>query len=238
MKMIVSDYDNTIKRFYGIPNTIQKIDLILDLRYIKKFIEEGNLFNISSKRTITSIREEIEKYKVPYSYITANGGLVTFDKNDKLIYAEYLEKEMLIAIEELSKKTNLLENLTMYDVNGNKQKELKDELISVGLTVRNVRDTIAFFKSLNIDLGKYHLSHKRFGFSISNVVNKKIGIDLLLEKMDNKPEEIITVGDSFHDIEMIYEYNGWCIKDSELDLYNSGSINRIPNIRTLIKKVK
>ena len=56
--------------------------------------------------------------------------------------------------------------------------------------------------------------------------------------MDNKPEEIITVGDSFHDIEMIYEYDGWCIKNSELDLYNSGTINRIPNIRTLIKQTK
>lgn len=238
MKMIVSDYDNTIKRFYSIPNIIQKLDLKQDLRYIKKFIEEGNLFNISSKRTITSIREEIEKYKVPYSYVTAHGGLVTFDKSDKLVYAEYLEKEMLIAIEELSKKTNLLENIVAYDVNGKRQDDLKEELISISLTVKNVRDTIAFLKSVNIDFSKYHLSHERFGFSISNVVNKKIGIDLLLEKIDNKPSEIITVGDSFHDIEMIYEYNGWCIKDSELDLYSSDIINRTPNIRTLIKRVK
>ncbi len=238
MKMIVSDYDNTIKRFYSKPNIIQKIDLKKDLRYIKNFIEEGNLFTISSKRTMPSIREEIEKYKVPYSYVTAHGGLVTFDNNDKLVYAEYLEKAMLKAIEELSQKTNLLENIDAYDVNGKRQDDLKDELISVGLTVRDVRDTITYFKSLNIDLSKYHLSHGKFGFWISNVMNKKIGIDLLLENMDNKPSEIITVGDSFHDIEMIYEYNGWCIKNSELDLYNSDSINRTPNIRTLIKKVK
>ena len=238
MKMIVSDYDNTIKRFHGIPNTIQKLDLKLDLRCIKKFIEEGNLFTISSKRTITSIREEIEKYKVPYSYLTTYGGLVTFDNNNELVYAEYLQNEILKAIEELSQKTNLLESITAFDANGKRQEDLKEELISISLIVKDVRDTIEFFKSININLSKYHLSHERFGFSISNVVNKKIGIDLLLDKMNNKPSEIITIGDSFHDAEMIYEYDGWCIKDSELDLYNTGSINRTPNIRTLIKRIK
>ena len=238
MKMIVSDYDNTIKRFYGIPNTIQKIDLILDLRYIKKFIEEGNLFNISSKRTITSIREEIEKYKVPYSYVTAHGGLVTFDNNDQLVHAEYLHKEILQAIETLSKTTNLLQSIRTSDEYGNRKQDLKDKLILIRLSVRNIRDTMDFFRNLNIDLNKYHFSYDNHGFWISNVINKNIGIKLLLNQMNQQPNEIITIGDSFHDVEMIYEYDGWCIKNSELDLYNSGTINRIPNIRTLIKKVK
>lgn len=238
MKMIVSDYDNTIKRFYGIPNTIQKIDLILDLRYIKKFIEEGNLFNISSKRTITSIREEIEKYKVPYSYVTAHGGLVTFDNNDQLVHAEYLHKEILQAIETLSKTTNLLQSIRTSDEYGNRKQDLKDKLILIRLSVRNIRDTMDFFRNLNIDLNKYHFSYDNHGFWISNVINKNIGIKLLLNQMNQQPNEIITIGDSFHDVEMIYEYDGWCIKNSELDLYNSGTINRIPNIRTLIKQTK
>ena len=238
MKMIVSDYDNTIKRFYGIPNTIQKIDLILDLRYIKKFIEEGNLFNISSKRTITSIREEIEKNKVPYSYVTAHGGLVTFYNNDQLVHAEYLHKEILQAIETLSKTTNLLQSIRTSDEYGNGKQDLKDKLILIRLSVRNIRDTMDFFRNLNIDLNKYHFSYDNHGFWISNVINKNIGIKLLLNQMNQQPNEIITIGDSFHDVEMIYEYDGWCIKNSELDLYNSGTINRIPNIRTLIKQTK
>lgn len=238
MKMIVSDYDGTIKRFYSKPNLIQKIDLKQDLSHIKKFIEEGNLFTISSKRTITSIREEIEKYKVPYSYVTAHGGLVTFDKDDKLIYAEYLNKEILRAIEELSKSRDLLRSIIAYDENGNRKKDLKDELILIGLSVRNIRDTMDFFRSLNIDLNEYSFSCNNYNIWIHNIINKNIGIEKLLQHMNNQPKEIITVGDSFHDLEMVNKHSGWCIKNSQLDIFNPGTINTTPNIRTLIKKVK
>ena len=238
MKLLVSDYDGTIKRFRHEPNIIQRIDLNQDLRHIKKFIEEGNIFNVSSQRPIISIKKELEKNKVPYNYVTAYGGLVTFDKDDKLIYAEYLDKKILRAIEELSKTTDLLQTIKTFDGNGNIEKELKDKLILIGLSVRNIRDTMDFFRSLNIDLTKYHFSYDNHGFYINNIINKNIGINLLLSQINEQLSEIITIGDSFHDLEMINEYNGWCIKNSELDIFGTEIIKRTPNIRTLIKTIK
>ena len=238
MKMIVSDYDGTIKRFRHEPNIIQRIDLNQDLRHIKKFIEEGNIFNVSSQRPIVSIKKELEKNKVPYNYVTAYGGLVTFDKDDKLIYAEYLNKEILKGIEELSKSTDLLQSIITCDEYGNRKKDLKDKLILIGLSVRNIRDTMDFFRSLNIDLNGYHFSFDNHGFWINNIINKNIGINLLLKQIKKQPDEIITVGDSFHDIEMVGEHNGWCIKNSELDIFGVDTIKRISNIRSLIKTIK
>lgn len=238
MKLLVSDYDGTIKRFRHEPNIIQRIDLNQDLRHIKKFIEEGNIFNVSSQRPIVSIKKELEKNKVPYNYVTAYGGLVTFDKDDKLIYAEYLDKKILRAIEELSKTTDLLQTIKTFDGNRNIEKELKDKLILIGLSVRNIRDTMDFFRSLNIDLTKYHFSYDNHGFYINNIINKNIGINLLLSQINEQLSEIITIGDSFHDLEMINEYNGWCIKNSELDIFGTEIIKRTPNIRTLIKTIK
>lgn len=238
MKMIVSDYDGTIKRFKNNPNIIEKIDLKQDIKSIKKFIEEGNIFTISSKRNITSIKEQTLKYKVPYNYVTGSDGLVTLDKNDNLIYAEYLNKEMLKAIEELSKSTNLLQTITGTNEYGNKEKELKDNLISIRLSVKNIRNTMDYFRSLNIDLNKYSFSYDKKGFWINNNTNKQLGIERLQKKTQISREKITTVSDAYNDIEMINTYNGYCIIGSELDIYGKDTMKRIPNIRTLIKKIK
>lgn len=238
MKMIVSDYDGTLKRFIHNPNIIEKIDLNKDLKYIKKFIEDGNIFTISSKRNLTSIKEQIEKYNVPYNYITASNGLITLDKNDNLIYAEYLNKEMLKAIEELSKSTNLLQCVTGINEYGNKEKELKDTLISIRMSVKNIRNTMDYFRSLNIDLSKYNFSYDKKGFWINNNTNKQLGIERLLNKTETTPDMITSVGNSYNDIEMIKENNGYCINGSEVDKYGDINIKRTPNIRTLIKTIK
>ena len=65
MKMIVSNYDGTIKRYIGKPNLFQNIDLKKDLIEMRKFIENGNIFTITSKRTTQSIKKELETKKEP-----------------------------------------------------------------------------------------------------------------------------------------------------------------------------
>lgn len=238
MKMIISDYDGTIKRFRGEPNIIQRIDLIKDLKRIREFINDGNKFTISSERTTSSMKEEIKKYKIPYDYLTTYGGLVTIDKDDKLIYAEYLSQEILKAIEKLLISTDLIKEIKAINTEGKKENNLQEQLILIGLEVKKIRNVIDFLKSLNIDINNYHFSYSNNGIWIHNIINKNIGITNLLKHISLEPEEIITVGDSFYDLKMINEYDGWCIKHSELNLYNNETMNVTPNIRTLIKTIK
>lgn len=237
MKMIVSNYDGTIKRYTRKPNLIQKIDLKKDLKEIKNFIENGNIFTITSQRTTTSLIKELESKKVPYNYFTAFEGLVTFDKDNNLIYSECLDNSLIKGIEELIKKTNLIESLTSYNAFKACENIIIDNPILIAMSVKDIKDTILFLKNINTNLDLYEVFWKKDRLWLHKKINKERGIKLLLNQI-NMPSEIITIGDSLNDLTMINKYNGWCINKSEIDIYNSGNIKTTPNIRTLIKTLK
>lgn len=93
------------------------------------------------------MKDEIKKYKIPYDYLTTYGGLVTIDKDDKLIYAEYLSQEILKAIEKLSISTDLIKEIKAYNIEGKKENNLQEQLILIGLEVKNIRNVIDFLKN-------------------------------------------------------------------------------------------
>ena len=74
MKLLVSDYDGTLK------SSVK--DLMLNIEAINKFREKGNLFVIITGRG-KSIREYIEEYNIPYDYLICENGAIIYDKNDK-----------------------------------------------------------------------------------------------------------------------------------------------------------
>ena len=51
MKLLVSDYDKTLKN--------GSVILKLNLKYLKKFIQDGNMFLLNTGRPYQSIKKEI-----------------------------------------------------------------------------------------------------------------------------------------------------------------------------------
>ena len=64
-KLLVSDYDLTLKLIYDFDN-----DLLIraNVAAIKKFMDEGNIFMLNTGRAYDSIKEEVNKNHVPYNY--------------------------------------------------------------------------------------------------------------------------------------------------------------------------
>src|SRR5574344_1034320 len=96
MKLLVSDYDGTLKP--DIKN------LYLNIEAIKRFKEKGNTFMISTGRSFVSIKKEITKYNIPYDFLSCNDGAILFDNNDNILYKNIIEKELLILLLEQLKQ--------------------------------------------------------------------------------------------------------------------------------------
>ena len=241
MNLIVSDFDGTIKRFDENPNILKKIDFKKDIKEIDKFIELGNKFVISTKRATSSILTELKKFGVNYSYLTVYEGLVSFDSEGKLLYANYLEKNFINFMTNLFNSSNLIESIDFYNAYGEKNLS-KEEYILIGIKVRNIQTLMIELQKIKKDIGdlEYSYSFSSKKIWIHKTTNKSIGIKKLLETTKEKDDfsKIITVGDSWHDISMIKDYNGYCIENGEIDIYNPGNIKRTKNIRSLIRTIR
>ena len=62
-------------------------------------------------------------------------------------------------------------------------------------------------------------------------VNKTLAIDFLIKKYNFK--NIITVGNDVNDYEMLIKYNGYKIKNSNLDIQKE-----VKSLRKLLRKLK
>ena len=86
---------------------------------IKNFIDQGNLFVISTGRPTNSILNELETYKILYNYLTCYEGLVSLDSKKTIIYAKYLDDELIYVIKNIFKTGKIIDNIITYDEYGN-----------------------------------------------------------------------------------------------------------------------
>ena len=74
-KILISDYDDTL--------FTDEITLKSNIEKIKNFQKCGNIFVIATSRSLWSMMEEIQKYKIPYDYLFVNVGAGIFDNKGK-----------------------------------------------------------------------------------------------------------------------------------------------------------
>ena len=82
-KLLVSDYDLTLKLIYDFDN-----DFLMraNVEAIKKLMDSGNIFMLNTGRDHNSIKKEINANKIPYNYLACNDGTILLDENDRLIH--------------------------------------------------------------------------------------------------------------------------------------------------------
>lgn len=71
---------------------------------------------------------------------------------------------------------------------------------------------------------------------ISKETNKSKAISLLMDKLGIDKKNINTIGDGHSDIEMIKDYNGYCMKDSIKELKKIAK-DEFDSVSALIKQV-
>ena len=230
MKILISDYDGTINRFSDNVYLSDLISLKRDVLAIKRFINKGNLFVISTGRSFVSMYNEINKFKLKYNYLTVNNGLVTFDYKNNIVDATYLNKEFIRLINDLDGIISKIQLLNEYGINS------KNNIVRIKFIVNDIK---LFYNEIEKHLKYYNLcmySNLR-DFTIQSNTDKTDGINKLVEKIDMPGEtKIITVGNSINDADMIKSFDGYYMFD-ESEFINYFDKKVVKNIRELVKKL-
>lgn len=237
MNTLFSDYDGTIKTFNNTSNFIEKGILNINIKYINDFIKDGNNFVLTTGRSTESILYEINRYNINYNYLTSYDGRIIYDNKGNLVNSTYINKDIL----------NELKSILKGDLNNNKtifnEKGISNDLENVVLLVikvnnyRKIKPLLDELKKEYQDLS-INYSVLTNSLIISTYCNKSIGASKLLEIDSNiRNSKIYSVGDSFNDLELLKDYNGYKMLLSYPILYKNIK-NTTLSVASLIKKIK
>lgn len=241
--MLVSDYDNT---FYTSSHQIR-----LNVEAVKKFRNKGNKFVLTTARDFNSIKEEINKYSIPYDYLNCYNGLVTYNSNDSLINTKYFDGDNLKYIKQLINKYNLIKEIMIFNEKGfvcsikntkESQNIIEKEnmnfknIVALKIIPKNLFKLCEITAYIRENMENIKIDETPLSFTVYPKCNKVNGIDFIkqIEKVNEK--DIYTVGDDSSDLEMIEKYNGYNMLISNLELYTV-SKGTCTSVKQLIKKI-
>jgi len=227
MKLLVSDYDGT---FYT-----NKENIYINCQKVKEFIENGNMFVLSSGRSYDSLINKVNEYNIPYSYLACADGSFLFDRERRMHYANIISHDVVKIIEKLKsyKKHKRLEYTNPF--NYNEEYNEKFLLASVTLTIDEDKIDDKFTNEFN----KIKENHPEYQYDVYGYdkeyfylirpigVSKTSPIKYLEELHNLNKSDIYTIGDNTNDYELIRDYNGYRIGDNNdiidvsLDKYNA-----------------
>lgn len=235
MKILFSDYDGTIKTFENTPTIIENINFRMNVNAINKFIKEGNCFNITTGRTTESIIKETKKYGIDYNYLTSYDGRITIDKDNKIVFAKYLDKELLKELKKIVENIDLVKKYDFYnESNINYETE---NTVMLSLHMFNRSETKKRLEELKQKYPRLEIRYEMF-WGIAHAMikwNKKEGAKELININSWDEKDVYSVGDGRNDIEILEEYNGHRILISHPHILKIK--NTTTSVHRLIKKL-
>lgn len=203
MKLLVSDFDGTLFRNWKI--TPEEIEAI------KEWRNRGNLFAIATGRQWYDLMDREIGDNVDY-IIFASGAKIV-DKDRKLIYKNGID---------ISLFDEILRIADDYEPNGCEYTDDDKELHQMTVWFKNLDEARVFKKGLEKKYGDIlNIFENRAGIGmdvVSITSTKTTGIYELAKIHSIEKENIYTVGDSPNDIDMIKEFNGYCVASADEDI--------------------
>ena len=210
MKILASDFDDTL--FVKDESVLEK-----NILAIKDFVANGNIFCIITGRNYSYLKNDLNKYKILYSYLICCDGAKIFNNMDYCIDS-YLLKE-----EKINKCISILEknNCKYYLDDGYNETTNKNDCIKVVGIFDDKKQGEEVIEQLN-DIGVYsYLSSEHINI-IDNSVNKLNSLKRLcnLEQLDLN--NLYVIGNEINDLEMLKYFDGAVMKkhSKELDHLN------------------
>ena len=230
-KILISDYDNT---FYTTEEQLYK-----NIKYIKKFQEKGNIFVISTSRSWKSLKQEIDKYKIPFDYLCCNTGGTIFDNKGSSLFVGNISDSVINKVENILEKLNLNNfSITRYGI----YKEYEEKINEIlGYKIKGNREEIENLRKelknvLNNEFEIILKNEKQYSKLFLNfkLNTKENGIEKLIKILPEVEYKIITVGDDDIDFNMLKKYDGYRMNNSSKLL--TENINKTVNsIEELLK---
>ncbi len=230
-KLLVSDYDQT---FY-----LNDEDIENNKIYVNKFIDLGNLFVIATGRSYLDFHNKLDIYKFNYNYAILNHGATIIDKNNKVLFNTCISNEI---VSQIQKDLSLSESINYFCCSGIDSRVTFEHENLTKINVKYSSKEYALDKAnfINNKYGNYIKAYYVNTNSveiISNKTNKAEAIYWLIRFCNNvNKANTYVIGDSYSDIEMVQEFNGYCMEDSvsELKLVATKEYN---SVSSLIKEI-
>lgn len=229
-KIIVSDYDQT---FY-----INDDDIEINKKNIQNFREAGNLFIIATGRSYMDFKKKANAYNLEYDYLIINHGATILDGNDNIIFNVSIDNSIIDNIKEDMNLEKTMSHFCCSLFDSRVEFEYKD-LTKIEARYYNKEDAWERNEYINNKYGEYVNSYFLTSNSIeiiSNKTSKSHAITVLLEKLHIAKENVYTIGDGYSDMEMIRDFNGYCMEDSVPELKEITS-NVVKSVSELVKIV-
>ena len=209
-KLLVSDFDGTLYQDFA---TTKR-----NLKAVKKFREEGNLFVNATGRSLFHLREKLKEFPFTFDYLILNHGAVLVDSQFNPIDISYFSKELVAEILNfVAKKEVLTIRLHTWEKEIN---QVDDGIVKIMIELSDRESALFLAQEL-----KQQFSHKIVCYALpgmqdilvevlSTNVNKVNQIRTILKLEDMKEDKVITVGDGENDRAMIEIFDGYWIENS------------------------
>lgn len=195
-KIVISDYDGTLDT--------SENDIAKNIEAIQKFRNNGNLFVIATGRSYLEIKPVL--YPIPFDYLIVNHGSVILDKNEKVIDACLIPKNIGIEILEAVESKENIERIILFDMMKRDIEDVSNELTKIMLMMKkekaarilsqmineNWKETV---KSYVITTEEYYLVE-----IISIKTDKGQAIEKILKIENISDNDVYPIGDGSNDV--------------------------------------
>lgn len=227
-KIIVSDYDQT---FY-----INDEDIEINKKSVQSFRKKGNFFVIATGRSFMDLKKKANEYSLEYDYLIINHGATILDSNDNIIFNLSIDNDIINSIKEDMNLEKSISHFCCSLLESRVDFDYKD-LTKIEAKYDNKEDAWKINEAINKKYSKYVNSY----FLTSNAIemiasetSKSHVITVLLEKLHIAKENVYTIGDGYSDIEMIRDFDGYCMEDSVPELKKMTS-NVVKSVSELVE---
>lgn len=204
LRVLVSDYDRTL---YLDDSGIRE-----NIKAINKFRSLGNLFIIATGRSYYDFKKVTDQYTIPYDYVILNHGATILDNNDNIIYNNCIDNEIIPKLRETLFSEDIADCFCCSCLDSRVSLDNSD-LTKIHVRYNSKDEVEKIIKLLDkyLDYINYYcIMHSAIEI-VTSKVNKAKAIRVLSDKLNLEGSFIYTIGDSYTDIDMIRDYNGYCM---------------------------
>lgn len=254
MKLLASDYDGTIR--------IGKFISYRNIKAIKKWRKQGNVFGVVTGRTIGSIRKELQKYHIEVDFLIGNNGSIVLDKKGEIISHTYAPIQTCI---------DLIEDVGNKEVNGcivsdginiapvfskrgyalylfgKKSTLLTYEDVKQNQNICQVvisavggePENRAVAEYINATYGKdvCAYSNRSCVDIVEKSVNKATGVIGIQKHLKMDAKNVYTIGDSFNDVPMLETFQSATLFHANKEIQNAAN-EVVKDVASFIKKLE
>lgn len=232
-KLLVSDYDNTL---YKDDQSIKE-----NIKRIEEFRRLGNLFVVATGRTYEDFLKKVILYDIKYDYLILSQGSVILNKDNEVVKYYILDSSIVRKIIEDVKDYSTVKSIDVSNLNNRGVEITNEEVITkISIVLSDLSEAQTIKEKLNSKyqgIRVYILTNKTHCIEIiSKETSKREGIKFIagIEKIDH--ENIFVIGDANNDLEMIKEFSGYGVTNSE-EIIKPYVKKIYPNVYNLIDDI-